>query len=403
MCDLRILYLLQQFPYPPTNGVRWKPYNLLSYMAQRHSCDVLSFGDSDALDDARQWETTLPGLRVLGIFPTRSGASLYPLQAISLLSGWRFPSALRWTTSAFATAVRQALAEASYDIVQIDMINLIYYQNLVVNTPCIFSNNDAVSLTFQRRVNYEPSPFKRLIFSALARRLLKVERDRLSRFAGVHVVSESEAAYLRQRALLKNVSVIEVAADPHYFDLPPKVPDREVVLFTSGAFKIGYIREPLLAFINRYWTGLRQSWGNLRWIIIGRGACSLVKPRLAQQDGIELWDWVDNYASFLQRADVGVFLDAGGTGIKNRVMQALAAGKAVIGTSYALDGIDIQDGQQGFINSDLQVAYENICNLLMSSDLRCRVGQAARELVLHRHSQDHTGQRWEQLYQKVQA
>ena len=370
-------------------------------MAQRHSCDVLSYGDSEALDSARQWETALPGLRVLGIFPRRATASLYPLQTVSLLSGWRFPSAFRWTTSEFADAIRRALTESAYDIIHIDMINLIYYRDLVVNTPCVFSINDAPSLTYHRRVNYEPSLVKRLSFKILEQRLLTVERDKMSHFAAVHVVSQSEAAYLRHKAFLKNVSVIGVATNPSYLDLPLKMPDGEAILFTAGSFNIAYIRKPLIEFINQYWTRLRQHWGDLRWLIIGRGAGSLVKQGLVQQDGIELLDWADDYAALLQQADIGVFLDAGGTGIKNRVIQALAAAKPVVGTFYAFEGIDIQEGQQGFISDESQIVYENICSLLMSPDLRCRAGQSARELVKRQYTQEYTGQMWENLYHRV--
>lgn len=64
---MRILYLLQDFPYPATDGVRHKPYNLLSYMARRHECHVLSFGRAADRALVPEWEGKLPGLKVLGL------------------------------------------------------------------------------------------------------------------------------------------------------------------------------------------------------------------------------------------------------------------------------------------------------------------------------------------------
>src|SRR5438445_5676640 len=49
---MRLLFVCQEIPYPPTNGVRLKLFNLLSFVSRYHDCEVLGFcetGDSSDL------------------------------------------------------------------------------------------------------------------------------------------------------------------------------------------------------------------------------------------------------------------------------------------------------------------------------------------------------------------
>ena len=43
---MRILFLLPDFPYPPSTGGRLKVFNELLYLSDRHQCNVLCFGNA---------------------------------------------------------------------------------------------------------------------------------------------------------------------------------------------------------------------------------------------------------------------------------------------------------------------------------------------------------------------
>lgn len=388
---------------PPTNGVRHKVYSVLSYMATRHECHVLSFGQPGQLRDAHEWEQLLPGLRVLGVLPPRRGPQLVPLQLGSLAMSTGIPSAVRWSTAAFAAAVSRACAGTRYDVIHLDMINLAGYRRLAGEIPIILSANDAVSLAYSRRAEREHNPVRRIMLQLLSRRLLSFERTRYPQFTRVHVVSGRDAEYLKERAHLGNVVVIPLAADPRCLNVVSglHVSPAGLTVFASGLLSLPYIRDPLCTFVAERWGEVAARFSSVRLVIVGRGAPPSVIAFLRQARAVEFHGWVEDYASAMAPADVALFLDCGGTGVKTRVVQALAAGKATVGTSYAFEGIEVEHGVHCYISDDQDEICRYVSKLLASPELRGRLGQSARELVLARYTQEAVGKRWEDLYAEV--
>jgi len=113
---MKILYILQEFPFPPNNGMRWKIYNLLDYMARRHECHIISFGMPNELERAKDWCLPLLGLKVLDIFPQPFSWKQRINQVQEIVKG-NPPSLGRWKSQEFARAICRALRENSYDVV----------------------------------------------------------------------------------------------------------------------------------------------------------------------------------------------------------------------------------------------------------------------------------------------
>src|SRR4030066_1377616 len=104
---MKILYLLQDFPYPLTNGVRVKVYNLISYMARRHECHILSFGEKDLHLNSLKFQEKVPGVKIINVFPLCSNIRLQLGRIAHFMLGEPIFLA-RWNEKAFFKAVRQA-------------------------------------------------------------------------------------------------------------------------------------------------------------------------------------------------------------------------------------------------------------------------------------------------------
>ena len=142
---MRILYLLQEFPYPPASGMRSKVFNLLNYMAQRHECHVIGFGSPCTLKKAEEWCSSLPALNVLGVIEQPRGWEQKIHRVKHIVSG-NPPSLARWESSAFSCAVRQALEQYKYDIVHCDIINMAQYWPLFAHIPSVPSLEPQISI-----------------------------------------------------------------------------------------------------------------------------------------------------------------------------------------------------------------------------------------------------------------
>jgi glycosyltransferase involved in cell wall biosynthesis len=159
-----------------------------------------------------------------------------------------------------------------------------------------------------------------------------------------------------------------------------------------------YIAGPLLQFVNTGFRQLRLAWPDLELSVVGRDAPREVARKLSSEPGVRFAPWVEDYVQALDKADVAIFLDSAGAGIKTRVIQALAAGKPVVGSPIALEGLAVTHGVNAYICKSLDEATAVVLRLLEDAGLRARVGRAARELICQHYTREATGRRWEALY-----
>ncbi len=400
---MKILYVAGDFPAEPLNGCHWFAYNLINYMARSHECHLISPGVPGQIARAREWERSLPNLRVLEVSPRQHPHLVRVAKATNYFTDFRLPRLVQWMTLGFTQAIRRAIRDISYDVVHFTDITLVYYRDLVGRSPVVISGPDPASLHLQRNILFETSFPKRLKLAVTARAYRNIERAHLRTFSEVHVVSESDGEYLRRNAGLENVSVINHAVDPRFFAHPlerePSTPG--VTLFSSGTFSVPFVRRPFMSFFDTHWEGIRQAHPLTRWIVVGPGAPPDAKRRLTHAAGVEYYEWINDYDGALARSDIALFLDGSGTGMKTRVLQAMAAGKAVIGSAFAFGGIDMVHGVHGFLADGHASVLAAIGALLESPQLRRDIGQAARELVRASFTLEITGRSWEALYERV--
>src|SRR5207237_1169172 len=89
-------------------------------------------------------------------------------------------------------------------------------------------------------------------------------------------------------------------------------------------------------------------------------------------------------------------LDGGGTKLK--ILDAMGMGKAVIGTSIACEGIDVNSGENVLIADAPQDLADTIRLALNNKSMRERLGAAGRILIEERYSWDVIGKRLDRAF-----
>jgi glycosyltransferase involved in cell wall biosynthesis len=75
-----------------------------------------------------------------------------------------------------------------------------------------------------------------------------------------------------------------------------------------------------------------------------------------------------------------------GTGIKNKVLEAMALGRPVVTTPFGTQGISITPGVQLSVEMSAEGFAARVIELLGSPELRQTMGHAARDFVARHHS-----------------
>ncbi len=404
---MKLLFLLQSLPYPPSDGIGWKAYNLIRHLASKGwRCEILCFGDSQAGLKAAEFEKLSPNIKVLEVIPAPSGLERSFKKAVSLLSGLP-PSLGGFKSRRFRDALKVVSGANRYDAVHYDVINMAQYLRFGPKAPSVLSSNDAISL-FYSRLGGESRNVLRKAYLKLAAGLIKrFERKCYRCFDKVHVVSEVDAGYLREVCPGLSPEVIPIAVDNSFLDPmfeEGSVRDKkEVSIAVTGNLDIPYIADGLFEFLERAFPALLRESPQIELHVLGPKASLADEKYLRGFKGVEYLRWVEDYKAFLAAADIVLVPDKSGTGIKTRVLDAMALGKPVLGAKISFAGIAVEDGRHCFFCKNPDETSLALKKLLFSPELRRAVGQAARELIRSGYSQSVVGPKWETLYSTICA
>jgi polysaccharide biosynthesis protein PslH len=119
--------------------------------------------------------------------------------------------------------------------------------------------------------------------------------------------------------------------------------------------------------------------------------------------GVRVTGVVPDVGPYLDRAAVVLAPLSIGGGMRVKVMEALAGGKAVVATPLALEGLKVEDGNQVRIGRTDEELIQATVELLRHEDLRVGLGQRARAWAVAELGWDGPVAAFERLYESLLA
>jgi glycosyltransferase involved in cell wall biosynthesis len=217
--------------------------------------------------------------------------------------------------------------------------------------------------------------FRHVLESELA------ERRAIRRHHFLIAASRPIADELRARAPRAHLEVVPFCLDPD--DYPPAPLDGEPaagIIGTAGWPPTANALERLLAEI---WPEARSLAPGARLLIAGRGTASLGR-RLGDAGGVEILGEVPSASEFLRRLSVLVYPLSRGSGVKVKVLEAIASGLPVVTTPAGAEGIAAGDGV--IVETDPHRLAAATAELLRDASARRQRGDAARAAFLERYA-----------------
>ena len=172
----------------------------------------------------------------------------------------------------------------------------------------------------------------------------------------------------------------------------PETPELEMVAF-SGNLAYHPNVSAVRFFHGEVWPLLRDRWPALIWRLIGKNPHEVEK--LINGDArIEVSGPVDDAIRELAAARVVVVPLLAGSGTRFKVIEAWAAGRAIVTTSLGAEGLPARHGENLLIADDPRSFADSVSLLLTSPDLRTKMGATCRALFESEFT-------WENAWQKV--
>jgi polysaccharide biosynthesis protein PslH len=81
-----------------------------------------------------------------------------------------------------------------------------------------------------------------------------------------------------------------------------------------------------------------------------------------------------------------------GSGVKIKILESMALGKAIVTTSIGAEGIEAQPGTDFIVADDAQALASKTVRLLANPSIRASLGQHARQFIQTHHDADQIAQ-----------
>jgi glycosyltransferase involved in cell wall biosynthesis len=376
-------------PEPRTNGMRLAIGALLDELRTRHEIRYIGYrsADQDELLSA-------PAMRLLD--PPRR-----PIRGVALLR-----ATIRnrpWEADRLAAGMRPALTEEANrfrpDVVHVMSWSLAGLGRANPELPSVLTSFDAEHLNVEAEATLE-RPWRRPLARAEAHRVRLFEAEEFQHFRRVVVVSQQDKAALQDLNLHLRIAVVPNGVDTEFFsgNREAIVPNR--IVFTGH---MGHAPNVAAAMwlARELLPRVRAHQADAHLVLAGREPDPQVVA-LAGLDGVEITGEVQDIRTWLRTARVFACPMLTGTGIKNKLLEAMATELPCVVTPLALQGLEVNPGEQVLVANTADELSVHILTVLNDDSVAERLGRAARAYVRNHHTWSGAAQAYDDLYNEVQ-
>jgi sugar transferase (PEP-CTERM/EpsH1 system associated) len=376
---MRLLYIAHRIPYPPNKGDKIRSFNELAFLSKRFDVDLVCFyggpGEQEYIAKLQGMCKTVSAFR----------RTLWG-QPLRLIAGLLFgvpASVALYRNIPMRRKISRLIAEHDYAHVFVFSGQMAQYvpRELLGRTVMDFCDVDS-----HKWDNYaDRLPFYLAWFYRLeARRLLAFEKAASEAARACILITPAELELYRRLGGSGRLLCLGNGVDTEYFRPGEGGFEEGRILFT-GAMDYFPNEEGVAWFARDVFPFLRKKFPKARFVIAGSNP-SLKVRALARIDGVEVTGFVQDMRVEQTRAHVVVVPLRIARGMQNKVLEAMACGKAVVVHPKAMGGVHAENGRDLFVAEQAQEFLAAV-ELLLGDPARVRaMGAAAREYILENFS-----------------
>ena len=284
-------------------------------------------------------------------------------------------------------ALRRAVSGAlttEYDVIWGHSANWAYFLPRECLGRTVLDVQDCYDLSYRRHAAVARNPLeigkahvKRLLYRRFAKRYLRHVRT-------IVMVNAADADSVGSLIGREKVRVVPNGVEADWYRRPvgwQPVRDAPLIVFT-GAMSTSHNDGAALFFARRVFPHIRKQVPRCRFVAVGKSPSRRLLEVASSVPGVLVTGLVADVRPYLWDATVYVAPMLSGTGLKNKILEAWAAGCAVVSTSLGCEALETRAGENILIADTPDELLVQIMRVLKKPELRETLGRSARDTVL---------------------
>ncbi|MBK8955721.1 MAG: glycosyltransferase [Saprospiraceae bacterium] len=310
----------------------------------------------------------------------------------------------RFVSEEFRTVLINMLKNNSYDIIQLETLYLApfiqdmkKYSNAIIVLRAHNIEHE-IWLRIADQVNFLP---KKIYLSYLSKKLKNYELEILNDYDFLVAITDRDLVQFRSLGYKNGCTASPVGLNMNLYPVDYDVFRKPLALSFIGSLDWLPNAEAVRWFLKKAWPELHKSFPELSFHFAGRNAPDDLKAFTNLP--IKYYGDVADAKAFIKNYPIMIVPIFAGSGIRVKILEAMALGRVVITTSIGLEGIAAKHMQEVIIANSVEDMIKSIQYCYDNPDQLQKIGEKAHKFVQSHFDNQKLGLKLHQAYKKVLA
>jgi glycosyltransferase involved in cell wall biosynthesis len=388
---MKILYLNPLILYPPLQGNQMTGLNRVKMLSKQHEITLVCFYNDKSQLDHQVEKLKKYCVKIIPVYLPK-WKSFTNVASGFILS--KKPLQLLYYYSRRMKKILEKADSENYDIIHVNTLRM---EQFVANvkTPVLMDLHDSMILNVQSRLKKEKGLYK-FLYSIELKRIKKYEDHVVEKYQNLMVLAEQDKEVHNNNS---KIAVIHLGVDTETFKRYLPFADNKALIFSGN---MGYTPnvDAVTWFMDNCWQKILQKVPEATFKITGANPDKQLE-KYSSYKGIKITGKIESMAAAMNEAQVAIAPLWSGSGMQNKILEAMACSLPVVCTSIGLGNINAINGESVLITDDADT-FSALCIELLQNNEKCKtIGRTASTAIESFYSIQHHSQLLEKLYQKI--
>lgn len=374
--------IVSRFPYPLDKGDKLRAFYQLRELSPRFDITLVALTEREvSKSDLKKVENYCEKIEIIHL------TWFYKVTQMFLCLFSQKPFQVGYFLNQKAkNKINSLVKQREFKHIYNQLIRTTEYTKSIHHIPKTLDYMDALSVGIKRRIDLQPF-YKKWIFKIEAKRLVQYEREIFDYFENKTIISEQDKQLI-QHPESNQIECIPNGIDERFFQFEPITKDVDLVFVGNMNYP------PNIEAITYIYNELLPELKDVKLLISGASPAKAIHQIANNNPNIELTGWVDDIRTSYARGKIFIAPMFIGTGMQNKLLEAMAMGLPCITTPLANNAIKAEHQINILVAETKEAFIQHIRELLSNEALRNSIGTNARSFIKENYS-------WETATEKL--
>lgn len=366
--------LVSRFPYPLDKGDKLRAFYQLQELSRHYDVTLAAISDEAISQEQRQAVQNY--CREMHVFKIGFLSKVFHLAA-GFFNKRPFQTGYFYSWSA-ARKIKALINQSKFDHIYCQLIRTTEYVKNEHRIPKTLDYMDALSAGIQRRIDQQPL-YRRWLFRSEARRLANYERAIFDYFEHTTIISEQDRELI-QHPDRKKIHIVPNGIHSSFFESPAVEVKHDFVFVGNMSYP------PNIEAVQFIADHILPEFEGATLLVSGSSPSPQIRNLAQRTPQIHVTGWVDDIREAYCSGRIFLAPMLIGTGMQNKLLEAMALGVACVTTPLANNAIQATDKTEIMVGSTKEELIAAIRVLHENPEFSRKLSQAGSRFIRKNYS-----------------